>query len=113
VSRQLVSLVARALAAERSEPLMRHVISKEWHKQTLEDAGLRNSVRLHDLRHTAATYWLIQGEPLYFVQKQLGHRDSKTTERYEHMAASYLTERVDRHDDALWLPRPSGDEAPA
>ena len=78
-----------------------------------EDAGLRDSVRLHDLRHTAATYWLIQGEPLYFVQKQLGHRDSKTTERYEHMAASYLTERVDRHDDALWLPRPSGHEAPA
>ena len=113
VSQQLVSLVARALAAERSEPLTRHVISKEWHKQTLEHAGLRNSVRLHDLRHTAATYWLIQGEPLYFVQKQLGHRDSKTTERYEHMAASYLTERVDRHDDALWLPRPSGHEAPA
>lgn len=113
VSQQLVSLVARALAAERPEPLTRHVISKEWHKQTLEHAGLRNSVRLHDLRHTAATYWLIQGEPLYFVQKQLGHRDSKTTERYEHMAASYLTERVDRHDDALWLPRPSGHEAPA
>jgi Phage integrase family len=80
VSQQLVSLVARALAAERSEPLTRHVISKEWHKQTLERAGLRNSVRPHDLRHTAATYWLIQGEPLYFVQKQLGHRDSKTTE---------------------------------
>jgi integrase len=113
VSQQLVSLVARALAAERSEPLTRHVISKEWHKQTLERAGLRNSVRLHDLRHTAATYWLIQGEPLYFVQKQLGHRDSKTTERYEHMAASYLAERVDRHDDALWLPRPSRQEAPA
>ena len=89
------------------------MISREWHKQTLEDAGLRNSVRLHDLRHTAATYWLIQGEPLYFVQRQLGHRDSRTTERYEHMAASYLTERVDRHDDALWLPRPSGHKAPA
>ena len=29
------------------------------------------------------------------------------------MAASYLTERVDRHDDALGLPRPSGHEAPA
>ena len=53
------------------------------------------------------------GEPLYFVQKQLGHRDAKTTERYEHMAAGYLTERVDRHDDALWLPRPSRQEPPA
>jgi integrase len=69
--------------------------------------------RLHDLRHTAATYWLIRGEPLYFVQKQLGHRDSNTTEHYEHMAASYLAERADRHDDALWLSQPSRQEAPA
>jgi hypothetical protein len=38
---------------------------------------------------------------------------SKTTERYEHMAAGYLAERVDRHDDALWLPRPSRQEARA
>jgi hypothetical protein len=40
-------------------------------------------------------------------------RDAKTTERYEHVVASYLTKRVDRHDDALWLPRPSRHEAPA
>jgi integrase len=57
--------------------------------------------------------WLIQGGPLYFVQRQLGHRDSRTTERYEHRAASYLAERVDRYDDALWLPRTARQEASA
>ncbi len=113
VSQQLVSLVARALAAEKPEPLTRNLISKDWHKEALKRAGLRSSVRLHDLRHTAATYWLIQGEPQYFVQRQLGHRDSRTAERYEHMAASYLAQRVDRHDDALWLPRPSQQETSA
>jgi integrase len=113
VSQQLVSLVARALAADKPEPLTRDLVSKVWHKETLKRAGLRSSVRLHDLRHTAATYWLIQGEPLYFVQRQLGHRDSRTTERYEHMAASYLAERVDRHDDVLWLPRTARQEASA
>jgi site-specific recombinase XerD len=113
VSQQLVSLVARALVAEKPEPLTRNLISQDWHKETLKRAALRSSVRLHDLRHTAATYWLIQGEPLYFVQRQLGHRDSRTTERYEHMAASYLAQRVDRHDDALWLPRPTRQEAAA
>lgn len=105
VTQPLVSLVARSLVAGKPEPLTRDLVSKGWHKETLKRAGLRDSVRLHDLRHTAATYWLIQGEPLYFVQRQLGHRDSRTTERYEHMAASYLAGRVDRHDDALWLPR--------
>src|SRR5207247_9625185 len=93
VSQQVVSLVARALAAETPEPLTRGLIRKEWHKETLKRAGLRSSLRLHDLRHTAATHWLIKGESLYFVQQQLGHRDTKTTERYAHMAAHYMAER--------------------
>jgi integrase len=107
VSQQLVSLVARALVADRPEPLTRNVISKEWHKQTLKRAGLRSTIRLHDLRHTAAAHWLINGESLYFVQQQLGHRNIKTTERYAHMVAHYMGERIDRHDESLWTPRPA------
>jgi len=34
-------------------------------------------VRLHDLRHTAATLWLGAGESIYFVQQQLGHATSR------------------------------------
>lgn len=33
-------------------------------------AGLYPSVRLHDLRHTAATIWLALGESIYFLQQQ-------------------------------------------
>ena len=49
------------------------------HRQTLADAALPESVRLHDLRHTAATLWLAAGESVYFVKEQLGHADLKTT----------------------------------
>jgi integrase len=112
VSQQLVSLVALARAAETPEPLTRGLIRKQWHKETLKRAGLRSSLRLHDLRHTAATHWLIKGESLYFVQQQLGHRDSTTTERYAHLVAHYMAERIDRHDKALWTPRPARQEAP-
>jgi integrase len=48
------------------------------HLRTLRNADLRH-VRLHDLRHTAATIWLASGESVYFVQQQLGHADLKTT----------------------------------
>jgi integrase len=48
------------------------------HLRTLRHADLRH-VRLHDLRHTAATIWLASGESVYFVQQQLGHADLKTT----------------------------------
>ena len=36
-------------------------------------------MRLHDLRHTAATLWLAAGGSVYFVKEQLGHADLKTT----------------------------------
>jgi integrase len=49
------------------------------HKATLKASGLNPNLRVHDLRHTAATLWLAAGESIYFVQQQLGHRDIRTT----------------------------------
>ncbi len=40
--------------------------------------------RFHDLRHTFATRIVQRGIDLYKVQKLLGHRDVKTTQRYAH-----------------------------
>jgi len=37
---------------------------------------------LHALRHTAAASWLAAGNSLMYVQRQLGHADIGTTERY-------------------------------
>ena len=51
---------------------------REGHVATLDSAELPR-IRLHDLRHTAATLWLAAGESVYFVQQQLGHADLKTT----------------------------------
>ncbi len=52
----------------------------KWgHKVTLKATGLNPRLRVHDLRHTAATLWLAAGESIYFVQQQLGHKDIQTT----------------------------------
>jgi site-specific recombinase XerD len=44
-----------------------------------------NDVRLHDLRHTFASSAIMAGVPLAIVGKLLGHKNSKTTERYAHI----------------------------
>ncbi|HWH10528.1 MAG TPA: tyrosine-type recombinase/integrase [Solirubrobacteraceae bacterium] len=71
----------RWASAGKPEPLDRTTVSREWHKHALEDAGLRH-MALHCLRHTAAASWLAAGNSLMYVQRQLGHSDIATTERY-------------------------------
>jgi integrase len=104
VSQQLVSLVGQELrgAIGGTRPITRDLVSRSWHKQALTIAGLDDSLRLHDLRHTAAALWLMHGESLYFVQQQLGHRDSKTTERYAHLARGYMANRTNEIDAQVW-----------
>jgi integrase len=63
------------------EPFDRNTVSQEWHKLALRDAALRD-MPLHSLRHTAAAAWLAGGNSLMYVQRQLGHADIGTTERY-------------------------------
>ena len=43
-------------------------------------------VRLHDLRHSYASFLVNAGRSLYEVQKLLGHHDPKVTMRYAHLA---------------------------
>jgi integrase len=59
--------------------LDRHNVRRRGHAHAVMDAGLTPRLRLHDLRHTAATLWLGSGESIYFVQQQLGHADIQTT----------------------------------
>lgn len=52
-------------------------------------AGLED-VRLHDLRHSFASFLVNAGRSLYEVQKILGHTQVKTTQRYAHLAQETL-----------------------
>ena len=83
--------------------LDRNDVSQRAHKRALRTAGLRTSLRLHDLRHTAAASWLACGLPLIYVQWQLGHASISTTERaYGHLEESFLRGAPERVEAAIW-----------
>ena len=49
----------------------------------------------HILRHTYATLLVMNGVPLPVVASNLGHADSRMTEKhYAHLAPSYLAETI-------------------
>jgi integrase len=58
-------------------------------KRVLLRAGI-NNLRIHDLRHSFASLAINNGATLYEVQHLLGHSDSKTSQRYAHMASDNL-----------------------
>ena len=50
-------------------------------------AGLPRPPRVHDLRHSHASWLIAQGVPLTFIQRRLGHESIKTTsDTYGHLA---------------------------
>ena len=53
-------------------------------KQIRDSAGL-NDVRIHDLRHSFASFAASGGTSLLIIGKLLGHRDFATTMRYAHL----------------------------
>lgn len=68
-------------------------IAKVW-VRLRKKAGLPQ-LRLHDLRHSYASFLVNSGRSLYEVQKVLGHSDSKVTERYAHLSTKTLQDAAD------------------
>ncbi len=57
-------------------------------------AGLAD-VRLHDLRHSFASFLVNQGVSLYVVQNLLGHSQIRMTQRYAHLAPQTLLDAAE------------------
>jgi len=62
-------------------------------KLACKNAGL-NGIRLHDLRHSAASRMVQSGIDLYTVQRLLGHKDQRMTQRYAHHSIESLKSGV-------------------
>lgn len=74
-------------------------IQKPW-QRVRGTAGL-DDVRIHDLRHSFASIAVSGGDSLYLVGKVLGHRQSRTTERYAHLKDDPLRAVANRTSERI------------
>jgi integrase len=82
-------------------------IYKTWESLRAE-AGL-DRLRLHDLRHSAASYMAQAGVSLYVIQQVLGHSNPSVTQRYAHLSAETLLDAANCTSDVIQgaMPEPA------
>ena len=76
------------------------------------DAGL-GRLRLHDLRHTAASQAVLASENLPLVIALLGHRRHRTTAGYAHLADAHLVKAAETVNVAIAAAMAGGSSAGA
>ena len=68
---------------------------KHSFKTASRRAGIGN-LRVHDLRHTFASWLVMSGTPLRTVAELLGHKSLAMVYRYSHLSPDHLRDAVDR-----------------
>jgi integrase len=63
------------------------------HKRVCKLAGVK-SIRIHDLRHTYASHYIMNGGSLAELQGLLGHSSPNMTMKYAHLAPGFLESKA-------------------
>lgn len=65
-------------------------------KSYVKDAGLKDSITFHGLRHSCGTELMRMGFDINETAKILGHKSLDVTRRYEHLTQSDLSDKMQR-----------------
>lgn len=90
-------------ATDAGQPLESHNLIKRHFKPILDRAGLPETIRLYDLRHTCATLLLAAGEHPKIVSEMLGHASIQLTlDTYSHVLPDMQQGAVAKLEEMLF-----------
>lgn len=99
-AQQILASVPQGEPEDRLFPDVRpEAVSMAFHR-VCEQLGITD-IRLHDLRHTFATWLRQRGTELDVIASQLGHRDLRMTKRYARIASTQVQQAVNGLDSVL------------
>jgi integrase len=71
-----------------------HVTLRNFKRSQVE-CGITKVIRFHDLRHTFASHFMMNGGNIYTLQQLLGHKDIQTTMIYAHLDKNFLQKEIE------------------
>ncbi len=74
-------------------------IKRVW--STIKNKANITNLRIHDLRHTLATYMIAQGASPFVVQRALTHKTIKSTEVYVNLGVEHLRDKLNETVNTL------------
>ena len=72
--------------------------------RALRDSGI-TEFRVHDLRHTFASQFLMKTSNMPVLQQLLGHSSPRMTQRYAHLAKNHLVQEMRLFDEVMPVER--------
>ena len=86
-------------ASGRVFPLTEKMVEYDF-KKARRNAGI-TGLHFHDLRHTFASHFMMNGGLLSMLQLILGHSDIRMTQRYAHFSPTYLKQAIQGVDNLI------------
>jgi integrase len=75
-------------------------------RRLFQGLGIQDA-SFHSLRHTAASWLVMQGVDLYAVGQLLGHKTPRMTQRYAHLSPQFMAGAVSKLDQVFGAVMPS------
>jgi integrase len=103
--------VLKSLPASNPEAFLFAEVDAEklsvYTRRVFATAGIKDA-SFHSLRHTAASWLVMEGVDIYAVGQILGHKTPRMTQRYAHLSPGYMATAVGKLDGVFGnaLPAP-------
>lgn len=70
-----------------------HNLRQRYFQKDIAESGVKR-IRIHDLRHTFASHFMMNSGNIYALSVILGHSTIKMTERYAHYSKVFLKDKI-------------------
>lgn len=111
INKHMRAIIDRCLSRRKGKPTLFRFKKRSWpsqkFKKCVRKAGLKDSYRFHDLRHTYGSHMAMRGKNVLTIKELMRHKDISSTMKYAKLSPEHLKEAS---EDLSYGPMPVAKE---